>query len=325
MYGYMTFHDELIKNLIKSVHNGTSSHAYIFEGAKGLFKHEAAQLFAAALTCRNTSVSPCGTCPACIQARAKTNPDIIYIEKPNDRKTIGIEPIRALNDDVAIRPFYSQKKVYIINEGDILTPEAQNAFLKTLEEPPEYAVFIIIVENSSVLLPTVLSRASLIHFPPVSDRLIEGYIKEKYPEHLERIPFLIKYCEGIPGTVDDVISDDTFEALREASLDKLPSLLSENKISAYNIQKFLDENKDNAENVFDFWISYLRDVIVIQCNASDCIINVDKTEKIQLLAGKYEPKLIVKAINEIISAKKMLKRYVNLKALSLATALKIKI
>lgn len=325
MYGYTTFHDELIKNLINSVHNGTSSHAYIFEGAKGLFKHEAAQLFAAALTCQNTSVSPCGTCPACIQAKSKTNPDIIYIEKPSDRKTIGVEPIRALNDDVAIRPFYSKKKVYIINEGDILTPEAQNAFLKTLEEPPEYAVFIIIVENSSVLLQTVLSRAALIHFPPVADKLIENYIMEKYPEQAERIPFLTKYCEGIPGTVDDIIADDSFEALREAALDKLLSLLSKNKILAYTIQKFLDENKDNAEKIFDFWISYLRDAVVIQCNAPNRVINVDKTEKIQLLAGKYEPKLIVKAINEILNAKEMLRRFVNLKALSLMTALKIKI
>jgi DNA polymerase-3 subunit delta' len=324
MYGYTTFHDDLINNLIKSVHNGTASHAYIFEGSKGLYKHEAAQLFAETLTCQNVSSAPCGTCPPCIQAKAKTNPDIIYIEKPSDKKSIGVEPIRALNDDVAIRPFYSQKKVYIINEGDILTVEAQNAFLKTLEEPPEYAVFIIIVENSSVLLQTVLSRSTLIHFPPVSDKLIENYIREKYPEQEERISFLTKYCEGIPGTVDDVIADDNFETLRENSLNKLPSLLSKNKILAYTIQKFIDENKDDAEFIFDFWVSYLRDVVVIQCNAPNRIINIDKTEKLQLLAGKYEPKLIVKAIDEIVNAKEMLRRYVNLKAVSLATSLKIK-
>lgn len=323
MYGYTTFHDELIKKLIKSVHNGTSSHAYIFEGEKGLFKHEAAQLFAAALTCQNTSVSPCGTCPACIQAKSKTNPDIIYIEKSNDKKTIGVEPIRTLNDDVAIRPFYSQKKVYIINEGDILTPEAQNAFLKTLEEPPEYAVFIIIVENSSALLQTVLSRASLIHFTPVSDKLIEQYINEKYPEHTSQIEFLTRYCEGIPGVADDVIADESFEALRTESINKLPVLLSKNKLSAYAIQKFIDENKDNAEKIFDFWISYLRDVTVIQCSAPDRIINIDKNDKLRILAEKYEPTQIVNAVKEILNSKKMLKRYVNLKALSLMTALKI--
>lgn len=324
MYGYEIFHEELMQNLINSVHNGTASHSYIFEGAKGLFKHEAAQLFAAALTCQSASISPCGVCPQCVQTRAKTNPDVIYVEKPGDKKTIGVEPIRALNDDVAIRPFYSQRKVYIISEGDILTPEAQNAFLKTLEEPPEYAVFIIIVENSSALLQTVLSRAVLIHFPPVSEKRVEDYIREKYPEQAERIPFLTKYCEGIPGTADNIIADENFEELREASLNKLPSLLSQNKLSAYTIQKFTDENKDDAEKIFNFWISYLRDVIVMQCGAAEYIINTDKIEKLRLLAGKYEPKLIAKAVDEILSAKEMLRRYVNLKALTLRMALKIK-
>lgn len=325
MYGYTTFHDDLINNLIKSVQNGTASHAYIFEGARGLFKHEAARLFAAALTCANKSVAPCGTCPSCVGAKALTNPDIIYVEKPADRKTIGVEPIRALNDDVAIRPFYAQKKVYIINEGDILTPEAQNALLKTLEEPPEYAVFIIVVENSSVLLQTVLSRSALIHFPPVSDKLVEDYIREKYPEAAERAPLLAKYCEGIPRAADDIITDENFETLREAALDKLPALLSPNKLAAYTIQKFLDENKDSADRVLDFWISYLRDVMVMQCGARDRIINADKTDKLQILAGKCEPKLIVKAIDEIFDAKEMLRRFVNLKAVALRFALKLKI
>lgn len=324
MYGYTTFHDDLLKNLINSVHNGTASHAYIFEGAKGLFKHEAANLFAAALTCQNKSIAPCNSCSACIQAKSRTNPDIIYIDKPSDRKTIGVEPIRALNDDVAIRPFYSHKKVYIINEGDILTPEAQNAFLKTLEEPPEYAVFIIIVENSSVLLPTVLSRASLIHFPPVSDKLIVEYISSKYPEQSDRIQFLAKFCDGIPGIADDIIVDESFEPLRMAAIEKIPLLLSENTLSAYSIQKFIDENKDNAEKIFDFWISYFRDITVIQCGSLKSVINTDKIEELRAVAGKYEPKLIVKAIDEIMDAKKMLSRFVNLKAVSLRMALKIK-
>lgn len=324
MYGYTTFHDDLLKNLISSAKNEAVSHAYIFEGLRGLYKHESARLFAAALTCENRSVAPCGTCEACIQAKAGTNPDIIYVKKPSDRKTIGVEPIRALNDDVAIRPFYARKKVYIINEGDILTPEAQNAFLKTLEEPPRYAVFIIIVENSSILLETVLSRSVLIHFPPVSDSLVENYIRKKYPEQSERAPLLAKYCEGVPGTADDIISDESFEELRGAALEKLPALLSKNKLSSYIIQKFLEGNKENAEKIFDLWISYLRDAVVIQCGASEHIINSDKADSLRLITEKCEPRLTVKAIDELLEAKEMLRRFVNLKAVSLRLALKIK-
>ncbi len=324
MYGYTTFHDDLLKNLIHSAQNGEASHAYIFEGVKGLAKHEAARLFAAALTCENPSIAPCGSCAACVQAKARTNPDIIYVEKPSDRKSIGVEPIRALNDDVAIRPFYSQKKVYIINEGDILTPEAQNSLLKTLEEPPEYAVFIIVVENSGMLLQTVLSRSVLIHFPPVCDDIVEKYIRENYPGQAEKIPLLVKYCEGIPKTADDIIADENFETLRASALDKLGALLSQNKLSSYTIQKFLDEHKDSAEKILDLWISYLRDILVIQCGASERVINIDKTEKLRQAAQKCEPRLTVKAIDELLKTKEMLRRFVNLKAASLHLALKIK-
>ncbi len=325
MYGYTTFHEGLMNNLIKSVRSGTSSHAYIFEGDAGLGIFSSSKLFAAALTCANKASAPCGSCPSCIQAGADTNPDIIYVEKPKDRKTIGIEPVRAVNSDAAIRPFSSARKVYIIKEGDALTPEAQNALLKTLEEPPEYAVFIIIVENSSALLPTVLSRSTLIHFPPVSDALIAKYVTEKYPDRLNRLPFLKKYCEGIPGAVDKIIADENFEPLRAASLDKLPKLLSRERIDAYEIQRFLDENKDDAEEIIDFWISYLRDMLALQLDADHGVINVDKINSLRALSGKYDPKLAVIAVNELITAKKMMSRFVNLKALSLRTALKIQL
>lgn len=324
MYGYTVFHEELMKNLINSVQRGVSSHAYIFEGAQGLFKHEAARLFAAAITCKNPAAAPCGSCLSCRQTKENSNPDIIYIEKPDDKKTIGVDPIRALNDDVAVRPFASEKKVYIINEGDLLTAEAQNAFLKTLEEPPEYAVFIIIVENSSVLLQTVLSRAALITFPPVSDEAVKKYILEKYPEHKDRADFIAKYSGGIPAAADKIIADENFEALRNASLDKLAALLSSNKLHAFDIQKFMDENKDDADKILDFWISFLRDILVIQCSAPNKVINTDKADRLTAAAGKCDPRTVTAAADELLHTKELLRRFVNLKAAALAAALKIK-
>ena len=324
MYGYTTFHEGLMNNLIKSVREGTNSHAYIFEGNAGLGLLSSAKLFAAALACTNKSGAPCGSCPSCIQARADTNPDIIYIEKPKNRQTIGVDPIRAVNDDAAIRPFSAARKVYIINDGGALTPAAQNAFLKTLEEPPDYAVFIIITENASALLPTVLSRSVLIHFPPVSDAAIEKYISENYPNELYRLEFLKKYCEGIPGEVDNITADADFEPLRGAAFDKLPVLLSSEKIDAYEIMRFLDENKENAEKIIDFWISYLRDMLAVQLGAADGVINVDKADSLRALSVRYEPKFAMSAVNELVTAKKMIVRHVSLKALALRTALKIR-
>lgn len=324
MYGYETFHDELMKNLIESVHSGSASHAYIFEGKKGLGKLSSARLFAAALTCSNTEISPCGSCPSCIEAKANTNPDIIYVCPKKDKKTIGADDMRSLEEDVAIKPFSSARKVYIIEDGSLLTEAAQNVFLKTFEEPPEYAVFIIVTENSSVLLQTVLSRFTLIHFPEVSDRAVENYIKSKYPYETEHLSFLVKYCAGVPGAADAVITDSEFETLRSASLQKLPALISAKRLAAFDIRNFLDENKERAPEILDFWLSFLRDTVLIQNGARDEIINIDKIDSLMRISSEFDPRNIVKLTDNIVKAQKMLARYVNLKAVSMWLALKDK-
>lgn len=321
MYGYETFHEELMKNLIESVHQGRSSHAYIFEGEKGLGKLNSARLFAASLTCSNTDISPCGTCSSCVEAKANSNPDIIYVRPKKDKKTIGADDMRELEEDVAIKPFDSKHKVYIFEDGAQLTPAAQNVFLKTFEEPPEYAVFIIVIENLTLLLPTILSRFTSIHFPPVSNEMIERHIRNNYPEIDDRLPFLIKFSGGIPGTADKIIKDEEFEPLRMASLENLFTLCSSNKIAAFKIQKFLEENKEKAESILNFWLLFLRDVILIQTDAPEMIINVDKKEHLRKLASRINPEYAVKMTNKLVKSENMLGRYVSLKAISMWLAL----
>lgn len=321
MYGYTTFHPKIMQTLIDTVHQGRSSHAYIFEGDPGLGLRQAAQLFAAALTCTSTPTAPCGLCTACIQTKAETNPDVIYINS-GEKKSISVDTMRGVSEDAYIRPFYKKHKVYIIEEGDLLTEQAQNAFLKVLEEPPEYVVFILLVTNANLLLQTILSRATLIHFSPVPENVLKEYITKHYPEEENRLPFLLKYANGNPGTADAILKDEHFESLREATLGKLTALLSSHRISVYEISDFMEQNKDFAEMVLDFWLSYLRDILMIQCDMPQNQINIDKN--LQPFVSRFDPQTIVIAMEELVRAKQMLRRYVNLKALSLGFSLKIK-
>lgn len=322
MYGYNTFHENLMKTLINSVRAGSASHAYIFEGDAGLNLLESAKLFAMALTCKNKATAPCTECSCCREANAMTNPDIIYFEKPKDKKTIGVDAIRELTDDTAIKPFASERKVYIIRDGDLLTEAAQNALLKTLEEPSEYIVFIIITTNENLLLQTVKSRSTLIHFPPVSEKIVEEYIEEKYSE-AENKEFLIKYSEGIPGRIDEIMEDEGFYVMRNEALSNLPYLLTKNKLCAFTIRKYLESEKDNVEKILDFWVSYLRDILIIGMGERNRIINKDKTEDLINLSKKLEPKILTEAMDEIFKAKKMLQRNVSLKSVALSLPLKI--
>lgn len=322
MYGYNIFHEEMIKKLISAAGNRTNNHAYLFVGEEGLGKHEAAQLFANALVCTASHAVPCTLCPACIQAKAKTNPDIIYINK-KDKKSIGVETIREINENAYVKPFGTRNKVYIIEDGEIMTTEAQNAFLKTLEEPPEYAVFIILSKTDE-LLPTILSRCTIVKFPRVSKSVLYTYIDKKYPEEAERRDFLVSFAEGNPGKIDRYITDSDYRHIREESVKKIRELLSTNISNIYTIVDFLEENKDNLYDILDFWIILVRDILFSANSIDSSIINRDIIQFLNNMAAIHDSEYLLNAANVLKTAHKMNKQYVNVRALSIFIALKIK-
>lgn len=323
MFGYEVFHKDLLMTLIDTVRKGTNANTYIFEGVAGLGKHESARLFAKALVCNEKQNAPCETCSACREAQATSHPDILFITPEKDKATIGVEPIRDAITEALIKPFYNRHKVFIIDDGDILTPQAQNALLKIIEEPPEYAIFIIVCTNSEILLETVRSRAVTVTFSPLPDKIVREYIENKYPDE-PRVEFLVKYCAGIPKSADLIISDNDFDTMREEVLNLIPRLLSKNKAYAYDVAEYIENNKDRANEIYDMMLLYLRDAVIYAMGKNDNVINTDKLDKISLLGSKYEPQLLAKAIDEIMVAKKMLERYVKTSATALHAGLSIK-
>ena len=152
------------KNIIRYIQNAVTadavSHAYILNGERGSGKKLLANLFAMSLQCQNRDEDgdACGKCQSCRQALNGNQPDIIRVthEKPN---TISVDDIRVqVNDDIVIRPYSSKYKIYIIADADLMSVQAQNALLKTIEEPPQYAVIMLLTENADTLLPTNRSR-----------------------------------------------------------------------------------------------------------------------------------------------------------------------
>ena len=173
------------KNIIKYIQNAVTadavSHAYILNGERGSGKKLLANLFAMSLQCENRDEDgdACGKCRSCRQAAGGNQPDIIRImhEKPN---TIGVGDIRTqVNDDIMIRPYSSKYKIYIIADADMMSVEAQNALLKTIEEPPEYAVIMLLTENAETLLPTIRSRCVMMKLRNIKDQLVKKYLMEQ--------------------------------------------------------------------------------------------------------------------------------------------------
>ncbi|MBE7044513.1 MAG: hypothetical protein E7397_03215 [Ruminococcaceae bacterium] len=321
MYGYQIFHEALMKTLIQNVRTKQNAHAYIFEGEPGVGKLPAVRLFAASLVCENTNAAPCGSCPACIGAKAETNPDIRYIDT-GDKKSIGVNQIREIITDAYVRPFESRKKVYVISEGDALTEEAQNAFLKVLEEPPQYTVFVILVSKASMLLQTIHSRCAVIRFPPLDRQTMLSYIEETYPDANRE--FLLRYAGGIPGNVDNIMGQEDFWVLRSEACKKLTALLSAHTISAYAVAAFLEENKEQADLILDFWQSQMRDILFIQSGARDLVINIDLAEDLKLIAGRLSDADAIAVTEQLLTVRNMLRQYVNLHAAAMYLALSVK-
>ena len=178
MFGFKDVigHEHLIEHLQSAIAMGKVSHAYIFDGEKGAGKNFLADIFAATLQCEEKGSEPCGKCTSCKQAEGRNHPDIIRIthEKPN---TISVDDIRQqLCGDIMIKPYKGPYKIYIVDEAEKLNVQAQNALLKTIEEPPAYAVILLLTTNAESFLPTILSRCVTLHCKPLSEEF--GQMKE---------------------------------------------------------------------------------------------------------------------------------------------------
>ena len=324
MYGYEVLHEHIAENLIDNVRKGLAQHAYIFEGDRGVGTDMCARLFAAALVCETGDSTPCGTCKSCAMAKAKTHPDIYTVSPADGKKNIVVDKIREVVNDAYTKPYESGKKVYIIAYGDVMNEQAQNAFLKVLEEPPEYAAFIILCENYESLLQTVRSRCTRIQFPPVSDKKVREYIEAHFPEETEKTKFLVQYAGGVVGNVEKILGAENFTDLRYESLQKLELLLSPRKTDAFLIAEFFDENKDDADLILTFWQGFLHDIMLIQNDAKKLIQSADFIDRLINFSGKYDEREIINAQEAVLLAQKMRKRYVSLRTLVLRLAFSIK-
>lgn len=167
--------NDKIKELLKStVTTNNVLHSYLFTGVDGIGKKLFAKEFAKMILCSGND-KPCKTCKSCIEFEGESHPDFLQIE-PEDNKTIKIEQIRYLQEKIAEKPVTSDKKVYVINDCDTMTKEAENALLKTLEEPPIYSTIILITSNESKLLTTIKSRCTKIAFNSLSEEEVKTYL-----------------------------------------------------------------------------------------------------------------------------------------------------
>ena len=173
MFNNILGNDNIKELLINAIKNNKTSHSYMFVGTEGIGKKLIAKEFAKMILCTDEN-KYCGKCKSCIEFESSNNPDFKIIEP--DGNSLKIEQIREFQNKVSEKPIISNRKVYIINDSDKMTTEAQNCLLKTLEEPPEFVTIILIGSNESAFLDTIKSRCMILRFNKISDENIVKFL-----------------------------------------------------------------------------------------------------------------------------------------------------
>ncbi len=325
----LTFDDiygnsHLKERLIRTVKSGNALNSYVFEGASGIGKKTTADIFAAALLCESGSGSPCGKCDACIKCASHNHPDIIYISKKKDKATIGIDDVREqVMETVYVKPLLAERKIFIISDGDALTPGAQNGLLKILEEPPAYAVFITMVSKAAMLLDTVLSRSVRFTFLPLEQSEVYRYFSEHTAGDESQLQFASRFSQGIIGRGLLLLEDESFSELYKKTVNHTELLLSKGS-GIGDFERFLIENKEKLDFIIDFMMIFLRDCILSSLNMSEQILCRDKLYEIKNIAASASKKALVGAADSVLRYQKRIAQNANTSAAALELLLSIR-
>ena len=305
-------HKEIIRHLQNAIRLGKVSHAYIFSGETGCGKKLLATAFAMTMQCEQRGVDPCLTCSSCKKAMSKNHPDIINIthEKPN---SIGIEDIRSqLIDDVAIKPYCSSYKIYIISEAEKLTLQAQNALLKTIEEPPAYAVILLLTNNMDALLPTITSRCVKLGLRPVKESMVKEYLMEKLhiPDYQAKMDASL--AQGNIGKAKQLAQSEDFAQVAENALRLLRRSGDMELYELVDAIKMLSADKQNIYDYLDLFTMWFRDVLLFKATREvDGLVFKDQFNDIKERAGKSSYEGLETIIDAIEKARTRLHANVN--------------
>lgn len=252
---------EILRNSVKKNDIG---HAYLFVGTRGCGKTSIARILARSINCQNEDYlashgNPCNSCSSCIAALNNSNPDIIEMDAASNR---GIEEIRTLKDSINFLPSFSRKKVYIIDEVHMMTKEAFNALLKTLEEPPEYVTFILCTTELHKVPLTIISRTQVFEFKPATDTDLFNKIKKILELENKFIPddginLIVKLAKGSFRDAESILDKVLREDTDSISYDRLLQILGYSSIENVKHFKNLLYKKD-----FEGFVNFANEILI---------------------------------------------------------------
>lgn len=278
-----------VEHLQKAIEHDKISHAYIFSGEAGMGKKMLAKNFAMTLECEEMGSEPCMKCKSCKQALSMNHPDIKWVthEKP---ATISVDDIRLqINNDIVIKPYSSKYKIYIVDDAEKMSPAAQNALLKTIEEPPVYGIIVLLTTNSNMLLPTIISRCVELSMRSIDIDTICNFLKSEHGIDDYRAKMAAVFSGGNLGKAVKLATSDHFTELKNDVMSLTKNI---NKMTAADMGAVI-KNTENYKLEMDDYLDLLRiwyrDVLMYKVTKdADSVVFRDEIQALSDQAAKVE-------------------------------------
>lgn len=304
-------HEQLILHLQNAVRQKKVSHAYLFCGEEGSGKRLIAEAFAKTLLCEEGGITACGTCKSCRQIESGNHPDFKAVVR--EKASLGVKEIREqVTSDAQIKPYSSDYKVYLIDEAEKMTEEAQNALLKTIEEPRSYAVFLILTGRQEMLLPTILSRCISLSLYPVATEKIKRFLMERrgVPDYLAESAAV--FSGGLVGRAVRYAESETFIEQRNEVLRLVKYIDEMTMAEVMETVKLFAAHKESAGEYLDLILLWYRDVLLFKAAKDvNSLLFRDEQEAVFAQAQKRSFENLQRIVDAIEQVKQRLKSNVN--------------
>lgn len=275
-------------------------HAYIFTGEKGLGKRTLAGQFARALLCTGEGERPCGACHGCRMALSGNHPDLIWVthEKPN---LITVDEVRdQIVGQVSVKPYYNGKKVFIVPDAGLMNLRGQNAILKTIEEPPAYAVILLLSENRDMLLPTIVSRCVTVSLKPLHRKQVEEYLTARRQVPSGQAAVLSALSHGNIGRAIRMLEDEEYRACSDMTMQFLRDPMNMAIDEVFAFAKEAAKKKEQIPDMLDIMLFWYRDVLMAKTAGKEASLTfIEETEYIVTRAKRLDYADIGRALKEI--------------------------
>ncbi|MBI2845040.1 MAG: DNA polymerase III subunit delta' [Chloroflexi bacterium] len=289
-------HRWAVELLSGAIASGNVRHAYLFTGPQSIGKTALALAFAQALLCEREE-RPCGQCPPCRKVLAGVHPDLRLVApgygadaekaEKSEAKSLGIDVVRFLRGEAALTPFEGNWKIFLIPEAENMTPESQNALLKTLEEPPPQVVILLTALREESLFPTIVSRCQIFNLRPLPALEISEALQKRWGVAEKRAEVLANLSRGTIGWAMNALGEETILEDRQKKLEELIELPDAGLVERMNIAATWAQKPEEAVALLELWLGWWRDLLAVRAEDKAGAQNLDRHRDLEKQAARY--------------------------------------